>query len=121
MRTIKGIVLTLIFFVGFLWFQSADRQRKSTDSSGRAIAVVQSLPEYAQNKDFFDNKLAEFHERAFALAYKRGRFQSSFSENIYRTVLLRQFMDDAEAVGNTELSEAINRELEITQENSKDT
>ena len=108
----KSIILTLIFFVGILWFRSADKQRKSADSFGKATAVVESLPEYAQHQDFFDKNLAEFHDRAFGLAYKRGRLQSSFGENIYRTVLLKQFMNDAEAVGNTEMFEAMKRELE---------
>jgi len=111
----KSIILTLMFFVGIMWFRSADKQRRSADSLGRAIAVVESLPEYEQNQEFFDGNLAEFHDRAFGLAYKRGRFQSSFGENIYRTVLLKQFMNDAEAVGNSAMFEAMKRELEKTQ------
>lgn len=115
MRTVRAIILTLIFFVGILWFRSAERQRKSADSLGMATAVVESLPEYAQNQNFFETNLAKFHDRAFGLAYKEGRLQSSFGENIYRTVLLRQFMDAAETTGNTELFEVIQRELEKTQ------
>ena len=111
MKTVKSIVLTLIFFVGILWFRSADRQRESADSIGKATVVVESLPVYVQNQNFFETNIAEFHDRAFGMAYKKGRFESSFSENIYRTVLLRQFMDEAEAVGNAELSQAIHREL----------
>ena len=115
MKTVKSIVLTLIFFVGILWFRSTDRQRESADSIEKATVVVESLPEYVQNQNFFDTNIAEFHDRAFGMAYKQGRFKSSFSENIYRTVLLRQFMDEAETIGNVELSEEIQRELEKNQ------
>lgn len=115
MKLAKSIILTLVLFAGILWFRSADTKRKSTESFGKAIAVVESIPEYEQNKAFFDDKLAEFHERAFGLAYKKGRVQSSFGENIYRTVLLRQFMDDAEAAGKTEVFDGLKKELEKIQ------
>ena len=111
MRSPKGIILTVVFFLGFIWWQSFDTKRKSDDSIERAVAVIENLPEYNQNKVFFDSKLAEFHERAFRLALKRERLKSSFNESIYRTVLLKQFMNEAETAGNAEVVEAIQREL----------
>lgn len=76
-----------------------------------AVAVVQGMPEYEQNQAFFDSKIAKFHERAFGMAHKKGRFKSSFGETIYRTVLLTLFKNDAEAMGNTEMFDALQREL----------
>ena len=116
MRSFKSILLAIVLFVGIVWWQSFDTKRKSDDSVEIAIAVLKSVPEYDENKDFFDANLAEFHERAFGMAYKRGRFRSSFGEAIYRTVLLKQFMNDAEAVGNTEVVEAMQRELQKQQQ-----
>jgi len=112
MKLLKSIILTVVLFLGFIWWQSFDTKRKSDDSIQMAVAIVEGLPEYGQDKVFFDTKLAEFHERAFGLALKRGRFNSSFNESIYRNVLLQQFMRDAEAAGNTEVFEAMQRELE---------
>jgi len=85
-----------------------------------AIVVLKSVPEYDENKDFFNAKLAEFHERAFGMAHKRGRFESSFGETIYRTVLLKQFMNDAEAAGNTPVVEAMQRELQKIEQSTSD-
>jgi len=112
MRSPKGIILTVVFFLGFIWWQSFDTKRKSDNSVDRAVAVLAEIPEYSQNKGFFDAKLAEFHERAFGLALKRERLKSSFYEDIYRVVLLKQFMKEAETAGNTELFDAMQRELE---------
>ena len=112
MRSPKAIILTVVLFFGFIWWQSFDTKRKSDASIQIAVAIVESVPEYGQNKAFFDAKLAEFHERAFGIALKRGRFKSSFNESIYRNILLQQFMRDAEAAENTEVFEAMQRELE---------
>ena len=112
MKLLKSIILTVVLFLGFIWWQSFDTKRKSDDSIEMAVAIVKSLPEYGQNHAFFDAKLPEFHQRAFGMAYKRGRLKSSFGESIYRNVLLQQFMRDAEAAGNTEVFEAMQRELE---------
>ena len=112
MRSPKGIILTVVFFLGFIWWQSFDTKRKSDGSVEKAVVVLKELPEYEQNKGFFDSKLAEFHERAFGLALKRERLKSSFNETIYRIVLLKQFMNEAETAGNTEVFEAMQCELE---------
>ena len=112
MKLLKSIILTVVLFLGFIWWQSFDTKRKSDDAIQMAVAIVKSVPEYGQNQAFFDAKLPGFHERAFGLALKRGRLKSSFSESIYRDILLKQFMRDAEAAGNTEVFEAMQRELE---------
>lgn len=111
MRSPKGIILTLVLFVGFVWWQSLDTKRKSDDSLEMAVAVVKSLPEYGRHQVFFDSRVAKFHQRAFGMAHKKGRLKSSFGETIYRTVLLTLFKNDAEAVGNTEVFDAMDREL----------
>ena len=116
MKSLKSIILTVVLFLGIVWWQSFDTKRKSDDSIEMAIAVLRDVPEYGQNQAFFDAKLAEFHQRAFGMAYKRGRFKSSFFESIYRNVLLQQFMLDAQAAGNTEVFEAMQRELEKIQQ-----
>ena len=112
MKLLKSIILTVVLFLGFIWWQSFDTKRKSDDAIQMAVAIVESVPEYGQNKAFFDAKLPEFHERAFGIALKRGRFKTSFNEPIYHNILLQQFMRDAEAKGNTEVFEAMQRELE---------
>jgi len=112
MKSLRGIVLVIVFFFGIIWFQSLDRQRKSDDSIEQAIAIVESVAEYERNQNYFDRRVAEYHRRAFEVAYKSGRFKSSFDERSYRIVLLSQFMNDAEAVGNVEVSEAMRRELQ---------
>ena len=70
MRSPKAIILTVVLFFGFIWWQSCDTKRKSDASIQMAVAIVESVPEYGQNKAFFDAKLAEFHERAFGIALK---------------------------------------------------
>jgi len=120
MRSFRSIILTIVLFVGIVWWQSFDTKRKSDDSIEMAIVVLKSVPEYDENKDFFNAKLAEFHERAFGMAHKRGRFESSFGETIYRTVLLKQFMNDAEAAGNTPVVEAMQRELQKIEQSTSD-
>ena len=115
MKSLRYISLVIVFFVAILWMKSLDRQSKSDDYVEQAVAIVQSIPEYAQNKDFIDSRLAKHHERAFEVAYKSGRLKSSLDEKSYRIVLLSLFMDDAEAADNTVVFEAMRRELKKLQ------
>ena len=111
LKSFGSIILAIVLFVGIIWLKSLDRQRKSDDAVGQAIAVVESVPEYGKHQAFFDSKLARYHERAFEVAYSNTRRRSSFDERSYQIVLLSLFMDDAETEGNTEVYEAILREL----------
>ena len=115
MKSLRYVILVVVFFVAILWMKSLDRKNKSDDYVEQAMAFVQSVPEYGQNKDFFDGRLAKNHERAFEVAYKSGRFKSFFDEKSYRIVLLSLFIDDAEAADNTEVLEALRRELKKLQ------
>lgn len=108
----RNIILTVIFFVAIVWFQSVKTKNKSDDYTQQAIALVKSVPEYGTNPAFFDTALIKHHERAFKAAYTSGRFKSTFSENIYRIALLNLFIQDAKAAGNTELLDALQRELQ---------
>ena len=111
MKLVGRLVLAALFFAGIIWFKSFDRQSKSDDAVDQAISIVASLTEYAEHQQYFDEKLAAYHERAFEVAYSNTRRKASLDERSYRIVLFKQFMDDAESSGNTEVHEAMLREL----------
>jgi len=109
---VKRIILVVVFFVAFLWYQSWDTKNKSDDYAPQAVEFVRSLPEYGTNEDFFKDGLLKHHETAFKAAYTRRRFTSKVSDYIYQTVLLTLYSRDAEAAGNAELFETIQGALQ---------
>jgi len=88
MKLLKSALLTVLLFAGIVLWKSSVRQTRSDDSIGRAVTIVESVPEYGQNQAFFDSRIAEHHERAFKIAYISGRFKSSLDEKSYQIILL---------------------------------
>ena len=71
------------------------------------MALFQDLPQFEQEREFFETAISESHDPAFNVSYAiSGRRRGSrFDNEQYHRLLLRGVLERAEAAGKTEIAE----------------
>lgn len=81
-----------------------------SDDDKKMLALVQkdieSLPDYAQHKDYYQKLVKACHSQAFEKAYKIGgrREANSMDEKLYYRELLRAMADKAKDDGEKDVA-----------------
>ena len=106
---LKRAVPILLIIAAVIGWKFYNKNSASAEVKEQAMALFQDLPQYEQEREFFETAVSESHDPAFNVSYSMGgrRRGSRFDNEQYHTLLLQGVMKRADAAGKTEIAEII--------------
>jgi hypothetical protein len=108
-KAFKGIVSIAVVIAVVVGFKLYNKSKASAAVREQAFVLLQSFPQYEENKEYYDSAFDELHGKAFDHAYRLGgrRSSAAFDEEGYLAVLIALYQRRATEDGRPQIGDAL--------------